>query len=104
VLGAGGRVAQQPAAKLRGERRGVRECCASVQGAAANDAASTTRLSASAAMSVAHGGKRAGLLLALITHRPWRRFLPTWARLGPWQLVFWTTYEGMRQAAGLAPF
>jgi solute carrier family 25 uncoupling protein 27 len=31
-------------------------------------------------------------------------FLPTWARLGPWQLVFWTSYEGLRKAGGMAGF
>ncbi|PNH09111.1 Mitochondrial uncoupling protein 4, partial [Tetrabaena socialis] len=32
------------------------------------------------------------------------RFLPTWARLGPWQLVFWTTYEQARKACDLGAF
>ncbi|XP_078445493.1 mitochondrial substrate carrier family protein [Wolffia australiana] len=34
----------------------------------------------------------------------WKGFLPTWARLGPWQFVFWVTYEQLRHAAGLSPF
>ncbi|KAL4447226.1 hypothetical protein ABPG77_007259 [Micractinium sp. CCAP 211/92] len=31
-------------------------------------------------------------------------FWPTWARLGPWQLTFWVTYEQLRKASGLAGF
>ncbi|KAI3428177.1 hypothetical protein D9Q98_006557 [Chlorella vulgaris] len=31
-------------------------------------------------------------------------FLPTWARLGPWQLVFWTTTEALRKAGGMEGF
>lgn len=31
-------------------------------------------------------------------------FFPTWARLGPWQLVFWTTYEQLRTSFGMASF
>ncbi|KAL6753463.1 uncoupling protein [Haematococcus lacustris] len=31
-------------------------------------------------------------------------FWPTWARLGPWQMVFWVTYEQLRRAAGAASF
>ncbi|KAL4858475.1 Mitochondrial uncoupling protein 3 [Chlorella vulgaris] len=31
-------------------------------------------------------------------------FLPTWARLGPWQLVFWTTTEALRTAGGMEGF
>lgn len=31
-------------------------------------------------------------------------FWPTWARLGPWQLTFWVTYEELRRAAGLSGF
>ena len=23
----------------------------------------------------------------------WKGFFPTWARLGPWQFVFWVSYE-----------
>ncbi|KAG2423768.1 hypothetical protein HXX76_015044 [Chlamydomonas incerta] len=34
----------------------------------------------------------------------YKGFLPTWARLGPWQLVFWTTYEGTRSACSLGGF
>lgn len=34
----------------------------------------------------------------------WKGFFPTWARLGPWQFVFWVSYEQMRRAAGLASF
>lgn len=34
----------------------------------------------------------------------WRGFFPTWARLGPWQFVFWVSYERFRQIAGLDPF
>ncbi len=33
-----------------------------------------------------------------------RRFLPTWMRLGPWQMVFWVSYEQLRQTAGLGSF
>ena len=29
-------------------------------------------------------------------------FFPNWARLGPWQLTFWVTYEHARQALGAA--
>ena len=31
-------------------------------------------------------------------------FLPTWARLGPWQLTFWVSYEQLRKWGGLASF
>jgi solute carrier family 25 uncoupling protein 27 len=31
-------------------------------------------------------------------------FLPTWARLGPWQLCFWTSCEALRKASGMAGF
>ncbi|KAF7128996.1 hypothetical protein RHSIM_Rhsim10G0115700 [Rhododendron simsii] len=34
----------------------------------------------------------------------WKGFFPTWARLGPWQFVFWVSYEKFRQAAGLSSF
>lgn len=34
----------------------------------------------------------------------WKGFLPTWARLGPWQFVFWVSYEKFRQIAGLQSF
>jgi solute carrier family 25 uncoupling protein 27 len=43
-----------------------------------------------------------------ITAEGWRGlyagFLPTWGRLGPWQLTFWVTYEQLRKASGLAGF
>nr|XP_018622499.1 mitochondrial uncoupling protein 3 [Nicotiana tomentosiformis] len=32
----------------------------------------------------------------------WKGFFPTWARLGPWQFVFWVSYEKFRQIAGLS--
>ncbi|XVE85832.1 hypothetical protein DITRI_Ditri17bG0123000 [Diplodiscus trichospermus] len=34
----------------------------------------------------------------------WKGFFPTWARLGPWQFVFWVSYERFRQIAGLSSF
>ncbi|KAG2401934.1 hypothetical protein LR48_Vigan09g104100 [Vigna angularis] len=34
----------------------------------------------------------------------WKGFFPTWARLGPWQFVFWVTYEKFRKFAGLSSF
>lgn len=34
----------------------------------------------------------------------WKGFLPTWARLGPWQFVFWVSYEKFRNIAGLSSF
>lgn len=34
----------------------------------------------------------------------WKGFFPTWARLGPWQFVFWVSYEQLRHASGLASF
>lgn len=34
----------------------------------------------------------------------WKGFLPTWARLGPWQFVFWVSYEKFRQISGLTSF
>ncbi|KAJ7943438.1 mitochondrial uncoupling protein 3 [Quillaja saponaria] len=34
----------------------------------------------------------------------WKGFFPTWARLGPWQFVFWVSYEQFRQIAGLSSF
>ncbi|KZV33668.1 mitochondrial uncoupling protein 3 [Dorcoceras hygrometricum] len=34
----------------------------------------------------------------------WKGFLPTWARLGPWQFVFWVSYEKFRHIAGLTSF
>ncbi|KAL2904000.1 Mitochondrial uncoupling protein 3 [Bienertia sinuspersici] len=34
----------------------------------------------------------------------WKGFFPTWARLGPWQFVFWVSYEKFRTIAGLSSF
>ncbi|KAJ0865694.1 putative mitochondrial carrier protein [Helianthus annuus] len=34
----------------------------------------------------------------------WKGFFPTWARLGPWQFVFWVSYEKFRLIAGLPSF
>ncbi|CAO2042475.1 unnamed protein product [Urochloa humidicola] len=34
----------------------------------------------------------------------WKGFLPTWARLGPWQFVFWVSYEKLRHASGISSF
>ncbi|KAL0336400.1 UNVERIFIED_CONTAM: Mitochondrial uncoupling protein 3 [Sesamum radiatum] len=34
----------------------------------------------------------------------WKGFFPTWARLGPWQFVFWVSYEKFRWIAGLQSF
>ncbi|KAK9675938.1 hypothetical protein RND81_11G042800 [Saponaria officinalis] len=34
----------------------------------------------------------------------WKGFFPTWARLGPWQFVFWVSYEKFRQIAGFSSF
>ncbi|OWM89527.1 hypothetical protein CDL15_Pgr024275 [Punica granatum] len=34
----------------------------------------------------------------------WKGFFPTWARLGPWQFVFWVSYERFRNLAGLSSF
>lgn len=34
----------------------------------------------------------------------YKGFWPTWARLGPWQLVFWTSYEQLRHLAQLGSF
>lgn len=34
----------------------------------------------------------------------WKGFFPTWARLGPWQFVFWVSYEKFRQIAELSSF
>ncbi|KAL9252822.1 Mitochondrial uncoupling protein 3-like protein [Drosera capensis] len=34
----------------------------------------------------------------------WKGFFPTWARLGPWQFVFWVSYEKLRQLAGISSF
>jgi len=34
----------------------------------------------------------------------WRGFFPTWARLGPWQMVFWLSYEHLRASSGIQGF
>jgi solute carrier family 25 (mitochondrial uncoupling protein), member 27 len=34
----------------------------------------------------------------------WKGFLPTWGRLGPWQFVFWVSYEKLRQTSGMSSF
>ncbi|KAK8699754.1 hypothetical protein V6N13_115832 [Hibiscus sabdariffa] len=34
----------------------------------------------------------------------WKGFFPTWARLGPWQFVFWVSYEKFRHISGLSSF
>mmetsp|Transcript_125751 Transcript_125751/g.367477 ORF Transcript_125751/g.367477 Transcript_125751/m.367477 type:complete len:314 (+) Transcript_125751:83-1024(+) len=34
----------------------------------------------------------------------YKGFLPGWLRLGPWQLVFWVTYEQLRLASGMGGF
>ena len=34
----------------------------------------------------------------------YKGFLPGWARLGPWQLVFWVSYEQIRVAMGYGSF
>ena len=34
----------------------------------------------------------------------YRGFLPNWARLGPWQMTFWLSYEFMRRRFGLEGF
>lgn len=34
----------------------------------------------------------------------YKGFFFTWARLGPWQLVFWVTYEKLRGIAGMGGF
>ncbi|KAH9606798.1 hypothetical protein KSS87_001108 [Heliosperma pusillum] len=34
----------------------------------------------------------------------WKGFFPTWARLGPWQFVFWVSYEKFRHVAGFSSF
>lgn len=34
----------------------------------------------------------------------WKGFFPTWARLGPWQFVFWVSYEKFRLIVGLPSF
>lgn len=34
----------------------------------------------------------------------YKGFLPTWARLGPWQITFWVTFEQIRQLSGHGAF
>ena len=34
----------------------------------------------------------------------WKGLLPTWARLGPWQMAFWVAYEKLRNATGTGNF
>ncbi|KAF4377644.1 hypothetical protein G4B88_006924 [Cannabis sativa] len=34
----------------------------------------------------------------------WKGFFPTWARLGPWQFVFWVSYEKFRKISGFSSF
>lgn len=34
----------------------------------------------------------------------WKGFFPTWTRLGPWQFVFWVSYEQLRRVSGLSSF
>jgi len=34
----------------------------------------------------------------------YKGFFPGWARLGPWQLVFWVSYEQIRVALGYGSF
>lgn len=34
----------------------------------------------------------------------YKGFWPTWSRLGPWQFIFWVSYEQLRAAAGLRSF
>eukprot|EP00911_Craspedida_sp_UC1_P000351 UC1_evm3s269 len=34
----------------------------------------------------------------------WKGFLPSWARMAPWSLVFWLTFERVRTAANVEPF
>jgi solute carrier family 25 uncoupling protein 27 len=34
----------------------------------------------------------------------YKGFFPTWMRLGPWQFVFWVTYEQGRKLCGLGGF
>jgi len=34
----------------------------------------------------------------------WKGFFPNWIRLGPWQLIFWVTYEFTRGMAGIPRF
>jgi len=34
----------------------------------------------------------------------YKGFMPTWARLGPWQFIFWVSYEKLRYLAGIEGF
>jgi solute carrier family 25 uncoupling protein 27 len=34
----------------------------------------------------------------------YKGFLPGWGRLGPWQLVFWVSYEQLRKVSGISTF
>jgi solute carrier family 25 uncoupling protein 27 len=34
----------------------------------------------------------------------YKGFLPTWARLGPWQFTFWVCYERLRIWTGVGSF
>ena len=34
----------------------------------------------------------------------YKGFLPTWARLGPWQFTFWVAYEQLRIISGVGGF
>jgi len=34
----------------------------------------------------------------------WKGFIPAGARLGPWQFVFWVSYERLCQVSGLSSF
>jgi len=34
----------------------------------------------------------------------YKGFLPTWARLGPWQFIFWVSYERLRHLTGIEGF
>ena len=34
----------------------------------------------------------------------YKGFMPGWLRLGPWQLVFWCTYEQLRILTGIGGF
>eukprot|EP00992_Anisonema_acinus_P012640 TRINITY_DN8258_c0_g1_i1.p2 TRINITY_DN8258_c0_g1~~TRINITY_DN8258_c0_g1_i1.p2 ORF type:complete len:120 (-),score=41.84 TRINITY_DN8258_c0_g1_i1:52-411(-) len=71
------------------------------------DVVKTRRMMAAApGTAVPRGALRCGAQI-LRTEGPralYKGFFPTWARLGPWQLVFWVSYERLRRAAGLAGF
>jgi len=34
----------------------------------------------------------------------YKGFIPIWMRLGPWQIIFWTSYEQLRYISGLKSF